>query len=139
MDKRCAQNTSKCSFGNSLRAYLRGLFLDCVLNKAITFKARLMDIKIAMKMCSFINFTDFLAPFTACDFANFYLLSPKNTLFASRLLPAYYKTQNFAHEWRSAPYAPLYKQAISTKKSCLTLKITLAMMLALMMRQMREF
>lgn len=52
-----------------------------------------------MKMCSFINFTDFLASIIACDFANFYLLSPKNTLFASRLLPAYYKAQNSAHEY----------------------------------------
>lgn len=28
-------------------------------------------------MWSFINFTDFLASITACDFANFYLLSPQ--------------------------------------------------------------
>ncbi|MDY4012097.1 MAG: hypothetical protein SOY61_00145 [Campylobacter sp.] len=36
----------------------------------------------------------------ACGFANFYLLSPKNTLFALGLQPAYYKAQNsdFAHE-----------------------------------------
>ena len=36
----------------------------------------------------------------ACDFANFYLLSSKNTLFALGLRPAYYKAQNsdFAHE-----------------------------------------
>ena len=36
----------------------------------------------------------------AWDFANFYLLSPKNTLFALGLQSAYYKAQNsdFAHE-----------------------------------------
>lgn len=58
----------------------------------------------------------------ACDFANFYLLSPKNTLFASRLLPAYYKAQNFAHEWRSAPYAPFIQTSDKHEKIMVNFK-----------------
>ena len=56
----------------------------------------------------------------ARDFANFYLLSPKNTLFALGLQPAYYKAQNsdFAHECAQCHtlYAPFMQTSDKHEK-----------------------
>ena len=56
----------------------------------------------------------------ACDFANFYLLSPKNTLFVLGLQPAYYKAQNsdFAHECAQCHtlYAPFMQTSDKHEK-----------------------
>ena len=62
----------------------------------------------------------------ACDFANFYLLSPKNTLFALGLRPAYYKAQNsdFAHECAQCHtlYSPFMQTSDKQEKIMAKLK-----------------
>ena len=102
--------------------HICGAFLDCVLNKAMAFKSMISGYKNSDEKVEFHKFHRLFSSFwlIAILLSAFYLLSPKNTLFAPRLQPVDYKVQNasFAHECAQCHtlYAPFMQTSDKHEK-----------------------
>ena len=102
--------------------HICGAFLDCVLNKAAASKSMINGYKNSYENVEFHKFHRLFSAFwlLVILLSAFYLLSPKNTLFALGLQPVDYKAQNsdFAHECAQCHtlYAPFMQTSDKHEK-----------------------
>ena len=102
--------------------HICGAFLDCVLNKAVAFKSMINGYKNSYENVELHKFHRLFSAFwlLVILLSAFYLLSPKNTLFALGLQPVDYKAQNsdFAHECAQCHtlYAPFMQTSDKHEK-----------------------